>query len=472
MFVNCERTSSREAGSGKEDDRCPRFGCSAFGATLELERYSVLISHLAETFLVTHRLNRRELLRSAAVLSTPWILPQSLLAQSPNERLNHACIGVDGMGWGDLGSLASHPRIQIVAICDVDVARMEKAAARFPQARRYQDWRELLAMEEDRIDSVNVSVPDHMHADISRSAISRGKHVYCQKPLTHDVAEARGLRIAAERAGVTTQMGNQIQSADVYRTAVRMLQDGVIGKVKAIHAWTGATFPQRGRPAGADPVPASLDWDKWLGVAPDRPFKSGVYHPFNWRGWQDFGGGAIGDFGCHILDTPFKALGLTAPTSIRAEVPTEWAENEAWRLENWPDWEILTYEFPGTELTSASTLEVIWYDGGKQPPIELFGFQQADQRPPGSGALFLGDDGKLLLPHVGAPNCCPAASSWDRPYRKWKASTTTMRSSMRALVEEQPVPRFVMPGPLPKPRCWGRSRCDSPGRSWSGMRGT
>jgi predicted dehydrogenase len=134
-----------------------------------------------------------------------------------------------------------------------------------------------------------------------------------------------------------------------------------------------------------------------------RPFKRDIYHPFHWRGWQDFGGGAIGDFGCHILDTPFKALGLTAPHSLRAEVPSEWAENSSWNRENWPDWEVIYYQFPGTPLTANSSIDVTWYDGGKQPELSLFGFDSAERRPPASGALFIGEQGRLLLPHVGRP---------------------------------------------------------------------
>jgi predicted dehydrogenase len=359
--------------------------------------------------------DRRTFLKAAAAASAPLFVPGSVLANSPNGKLNHASIGTDGMGWSDLTSLATHDRLQVVAICDVDVSRMERAATRFPQARRYQDWRELLEAEADRIDSINVSVPDHMHAAISLSAIERGKHVYCQKPLTHDVAEARALRLAAERSGVVTQMGNQIQSHTDYRTAVEMVRQGMIGKVREIHAWAGARFPQRGRPAGEDPIPTLLDWDKWLGTAPVRPFKANVYHPFNWRGWQDFGGGAIADFGCHILDSPFKALGLTAPQSLRAEVPSEWAENEAWRCEHWPDWEIIHYQFPGTELTAGSTIDVIWYDGGKQPPRERFGIVASDREAPGSGALFIGEEGTLLLPHVGPPEILSRREAAERP---------------------------------------------------------
>ncbi|MCA9169505.1 MAG: Gfo/Idh/MocA family oxidoreductase [Planctomycetales bacterium] len=360
-------------------------------------------------------LHRRSFLRAASALSVPYFVPQSVFANAPSDRLTHACFGADGMGWSDLQSLASHPRIEIVAICDVDTDRMGKAGEKLPQARRYQDWRELLASEGDKIDSVNVSVPDHSHAPITLAALERKKHVYCQKPLTHNVAEARAVAQAAATQGVTTQMGNQIQSHGYYRTATEIVRSGLIGKVQAIHAWTGAKYTQQPRPAGADPVPMSLNWDLWLGVAPKRPFKTGLYHPFNWRCWQDFGGGALGDFGCHILDTPFKAVGLTTPLTIRAEVPETWHSDQSRREEVWPDWEIVHYEFPGTELTAGKTIPVTWYDSGKQPDRELFGFASADDKVPGSGALFIGEDGKLLLPHVGAPSLLPGSKNLATP---------------------------------------------------------
>ncbi|MGI9240895.1 MAG: Gfo/Idh/MocA family oxidoreductase [Verrucomicrobiales bacterium] len=360
-------------------------------------------------------LSRRHFLRSASAgIAAPLILPGlGRGADSPNGKLNHAAIGVDGQGWSDLVQIASHPQCEIVAICDVDTARMEKAAAKFPQARRYQDWRELLEKEGDKIDSVNVTVPDHMHAPISISAMNLGKHCYTEKPLTHEVYEARQMRLAADKSGVVTQMGNQIHSSIEYRSAAIMVQEGAIGKVKEVHAWSGAKFPQRGRPEGEDPVPATLDWDKWIGVAPMRPYKSGVYHPFNWRGWIDFGGGAIGDFGCHILDTPFKALELTAPTTIKATVPDDWADKAAWHTENWPDWEIFEYSFPGTKFTAADTLKVVWYDGGKQPPLELVPFEKEGRQLPSGGSLFVGETGTLLLPHVGGPQLVPYSKNRD-----------------------------------------------------------
>ncbi|MCH2061401.1 MAG: Gfo/Idh/MocA family oxidoreductase [Verrucomicrobiales bacterium] len=340
--------------------------------------------------------------------AAPMALPGLLSGQSPNGKLNHAVVGCDGQGWSDLSNIASHPNVHVAAICDVDTARMGKAAAKFPQARKYQDWREMLDKEGEKIDSVQVAIPDHMHAPVAIAAMEGGKHVYCEKPLAHAVAEARAMAIAAEKAGVVTQMGNQIQSSIEYRSAVILIQQGVIGKIKQVHAWSGASFPRQGRPAGADPVPATLDWDKWLGVAPQRPFKNGIYHPFNWRAWQDFGTGPIGDFMCHIMDTPFKALELTAPTTIRAaSVPEDWAAKPEWNSENWPAWATYEYLFPGNRWTAGKNLPVYWYDGGKKPARELAGFADKNRNLPGGGSLFIGEGGNLLLPHVGGPQLIP-----------------------------------------------------------------
>jgi predicted dehydrogenase len=197
---------------------------------------------------------------------------------------------------------------------------------------------------------------------------------------------------------------------------VILIQQGVIGKIKALHAWTGARFPGRGRPEGEDAVPGTLAWDQWLGVAPARPFKQGVYHPFNWRGWQAFGTGPLGDFGCHILDTPFKALELTAPTALQATVPPDWAQNEEWNTEHWPDWGIIEYTFPGTKWT-VGDIDVTWYDGGKQPARELVGFEDPSHNLPGGGSLFIGEGGTMVLPHIGPPQLYPDSKnkSVERP---------------------------------------------------------
>jgi len=353
--------------------------------------------------------SRRRFLKKSSILATgPVVIPNLLSAESPNSKLSHAVVGCDGQGWSDLGNISSHPNVNVTAICDVDTSRMSKAAAKFPNARKYQDWRELLANEGDKIDSLQVAIPDHMHASVSIAAMELGKHVYCEKPLAHEISEARAMGQAAKKAGVVTQMGNQIQSSIEYRSAVILIQSGVIGKIKEVHAWAGASFPRQGRPSGADPIPKSLDWDKWLGVAAERPYKNGIYHPFNWRGWQDFGTGPIGDFMCHIMDSPFKALELTAPDSVIATgVPDDWAQNEKWNTENWPAWATYEYDFPGTKWTTGERITVRWYDGGKKPPRKLAGFEKADRQLPGSGSLFIGETGNLLLPHVGGPQLVP-----------------------------------------------------------------
>ncbi|MDQ1255798.1 MAG: hypothetical protein QG656_392, partial [Candidatus Hydrogenedentes bacterium] len=333
--------------------------------------------------------------RAAAGVAGPLVLPRLSLGASADGRLRHAAIGVANMGKGDLFAIAGSGRVDIVALCDIDENHLNAAAQPLPNARLYRDWRELLDKEKDNIDSVNVSTPDHMHAPIALSAIELGKHVYCQKPLAHEVFEARRLTEAARNAGVVTQMGIQIHSYDVYRRAVMMLRSGVIGKVKEWHSWCSASYstPGMDRPAGEDPVPPTVNWDSWIGVAPMRPYKEGVYHPRSWRTWRDFGCGSMGDFGCHIFDPVFTALKLGAPRTVRAEAPEFTAEV-------WPQWSIVHYEFPGTHWTAGDTIQGTWYDGGKQPPHELAPPLAEGQKWPDMGSLILGEEGAMLLPHI------------------------------------------------------------------------
>jgi predicted dehydrogenase len=359
------------------------------------------------------KISRRSFIKQvvSGSVAFPLIMPRLNFAQSANGKLQHASIAVGGMGGADLNSLLATGKVDIVAICDVDENNLNQVAATLPNARKYKDWRELLAKEADKIDSVNVSTPDHMHAPIAMEAIKKGKHVYCQKPLAHEVYEARQLTLAAREAKVVTQMGTQIHSHIAYRMAVQMIKDGAIGKVKEWHSWSSAPIWPQGvalmRPEGADPVPAQLDWDLWIGVAPMRPYKTGHYAPFNWRGWQDFGGGAMGDFGCHIFDPVFTALNIGAPISVLAEIP-------AMNNETWPDWEIIHYEFPGTAMTAGKTIKATWYDGHKQPPREL-AQMPADMPIPGSGSLIIGEEGVLLLPHINGPQLFPVEKFKDYP---------------------------------------------------------
>ena len=249
------------------------------------------------------RVARRTLLKSVAAAggSWPFIGLGPSRAAAPNGKLRQACIGVGGMGAHDLGRISSSPNVQITALCDMDLSRLDGAARKFPGARRYQDWRELLNEEQDKIDSVNVSTPDHMHTAITITALRMGKHVYCQKPLTHDVYESRQIALATKLAGVVTQMGHQHTSTIADRMTISLICNGAIGKVKRVYMWSnkpkGNLRSEGGRPDRSDPVPNTLDWDKWIGTAPFRPYVKTIYHPSLWRGWQDFGTGWLGDMG-------------------------------------------------------------------------------------------------------------------------------------------------------------------------------
>lgn len=348
-------------------------------------------------------ITRRQFIRQAAVagIAVPMFMPRLSRSQSSNGKLQHAAIGVGGMmGGADLGSILNSGKVDVVAICDIDEKHLEQAAQKVPNARKYRDWRQLLDKEEKKIDSVNVTTPDHMHAPIAMSAIQKGKHVYCQKPLTHEVYESRQLQLAARQAGIVTQMCIQCHSDIAYRMAVQMIREGAIGKVRQWHSWQGAQgWPQSGRPEGSDPVPPHLEWDLWIGVAPLRPYKADVYHPVKWRGWQDFGSGVLGDFACHIFDPVFTALGLGAPISISAEAGED-------NHENWPKWQVVNYEFAGTEFTAEKTVKGTWYDGGRLPARELAPMPK-ERNLPGAGSLIIGEEGVMLLPHVGGPQLLP-----------------------------------------------------------------
>jgi predicted dehydrogenase len=324
-----------------------------------------------------------------------------------NENLRLASVGVSGKGWSDLNGVAASPKVAVVALCDIDETEqfLGRAAEKFPAAKRYTDWRRLLDKPKE-FDAVTVSTPDHTHTPVALAAMALGRHVFCQKPLTHTVFEARQMRLAAKKFGVVTQMGNQIQSHEAYRTAVKLIRDGTIGKVKEVHSWQSGrmrwlTFDDR--PKGEDPVPEKVHWDVWLGTAPARPFKEKAYHSWNWRAWQDFSNGQLGDFGCHILDPVFLALGLTAPITIRAE-------SSPLNREVWYKWSVVDYEFPGTEYTAGKTLKLTWYDGeGKLPPREKLGLA-ADVKLPGAASLLVGEKGSLLVPHIAAPRLLPEAT--------------------------------------------------------------
>lgn len=345
-------------------------------------------------------LSRRQMLAQSTLLAAGVHLGLATSAQSAaNEKLNIACVGVGGKGWSDMHETSVGQNI--VAICDIDEGRLAKAGEAFPQARKYTDWRKLL--EQNDIDAVTVSTPDHMHAPVAMSAIDLGRHVYCQKPLCHSIHEVRQMTLGAARKNVVTQMGIQHHSAARFKTAVKLLRQGTIGKVREAHSWTDrpGTFWSQAteRPTGSDPVPKGIHWDRWLGVAPERPYKAETYHPFRWRGFWDFGTGALGDMGCHGMDPVVNAMKLGAPTTVRAE-SSQLFDDTA------PAWSVIHYDFPGTEFTTTK-FRMSWYDGGQRPDASLFA---GDADAPGwaNGILFLGEKGQLVVDYEKMPRLLPA----------------------------------------------------------------
>ena len=358
--------------------------------------------------------SRRHFLATAATvaLATPVILKASAKAAAPEKKLKHACIGVGGMGLNDLEQFKKHPLVEIVALCDVDENNLKKAAALIPGVRTYTDWREMYKKEGKQIDSVNVSVPDHNHYAISIEAIRRGMHVYCQKPMCHDVAEVRALTRAAVKKGVVTQLGTQVASSIGDRTAVQLIKEGAVGKIK--HAYLCSNRPGAiaryrllgPRPSESQEPPAHLDWDKWIGTAPMRPYVPGIYHPAIWRTWQDFGTGWSGDIGCHIFDAVWKGLGLQAPDTVIAEVQQSWKDSPARRGDTWPQGDHITWTFPGNTMTASDRLTVEWFDGEFYPPREIRALYSLEKYPAES-AMLIGTEGALLIPHQGLPVLLP-----------------------------------------------------------------
>jgi predicted dehydrogenase len=362
----------------------------------------------------TSSVSRRKFLSAVAtaVITPPLILRSAASVASPNAKLNHACIGVGGMGWHDLQNFKQHPEVQIVAICDVDANNLKRAAEALPDARTYTDWRELLKKERKRIDSVNVTVPDHNHFAISYQAIQKGKHVYCQKPMCHDVAEVRTLTEASVKAGVITQLGTQVASSIGDRIAVQWIKDGAIGKVK--HAYLCSNRPAAietyrlmgPRPPQGQEAPSHLNWDLWIGTAPMRPYEPEIYHPVKWRAWQDFGTGWSGDIGCHIFDAVWKGLGLKPPRSVVAEVQESWQNSPERRADTWPQGDHITWMFPGNDLTDSDVLPLEWFDGAFYPPQEVQDLYSGKPYPAES-AMLIGTEGALLIPHGGMPVLLP-----------------------------------------------------------------
>jgi predicted dehydrogenase len=352
----------------------------------------------------TSKLTRRAALKRMAAtgLAVPFVY--RAYAETPSETLNHASFGANGQALSDIHALTASKHLKLVAVADVDLSRTAEVKKQFPDVKIYQDWRELLDKEKS-LNSVNVSTPDHMHASITMRAMQRGLHVYTQKPLTQTIYEARQLARVAREKKLVSQMGTQIHSHEVHRTVVATIQAGAIGKVKEVHSWSGKHWGDRNpKPDRKDAVPADFNWDSWLGVAADRPFLKGYYHPSEWRKRLDFGTGTFGDMGCHILDPVFASLALTAPKSVRSDGGEPNADS--WGLDSQ-----VRYVFPETKFTT-ETLTLNWYDGDKRPPAEtqaLIGKRALNDQ----GSIYIGADGVLYSPYIAMPVLLPADKFMD-----------------------------------------------------------
>lgn len=344
---------------------------------------------------------RRSFLRGAAssLIAAPFVT-SGLRAASPNGKLRHAAFGASGMSWADMTAMSNHDMWELVAVCDVDTRNFARVKEKWPNVKCYQNWHDLLDKEAGNIDSVNVSVPDHMHGTFGLKALELGKHVYGQKPLAQNLYECRQLMMKAREKGVMTQMGIQISSAFTERHAVAIIQQGTIGKIKEVHTFSNKKWgDMEPVPQKTDPVPAELDWNLWLGTAEDRPYISGYYHPGNWRKRRDFGTGTLGDMGCHMFSGWFRALDLAAPIAVKSRGPAPL------NLTNWATDGIVEYTFKGTKYTEADTVKVTWYDGDARPPKEIMA--QGGDKFPGQGSIYIGTDGVLLASHGDTPMLYP-----------------------------------------------------------------
>jgi hypothetical protein len=358
--------------------------------------------------------------------------PAVLRGQSNGQKLNIAFIGCGGHGAENITALASE---NVVALCDVNANNLNAAAQQFPSAKTYRDFRKML--EQKDIEAVVISTPDHTHAVAALAAIRSGRHVYCETPLTHTVSEARLIAQAAREHKVATQMGNLVHSADGTRVAVEWIQAGIIGPVGEVFCWTDRpTWPQGlSRPADTPPVPPHLDWDLWLGPAPERPYHPN-YQPVNWRAWWDFGTGALGDMGCSVMDAPFWALNLGSPSLIEAE-------SAGMTPESAPKASIVRYQFPVRGTLPAVRLH--WYDGGKPMPSETADLATGVK----NGALFAGSKGHIILPLGGMPRLIPQPSDFKSPQPTLPRSVNHHQEWLQACKGGKPAEaNFDYAGPL------------------------
>jgi len=361
--------------------------------------------------------SRREFLKKGSIAAAGiMIVPRFVLGGkgyvAPSDRLIIASVGVGGKGQSDIANFSKTGKAEIAYLCDVDDVRASTTVKNFPKAKYYRDWRELFDKESKNFDAVSVSTPDHTHGIVAYHAMQLGKHVYVQKPLTHDIAEARLLTQAAKQYKVVTQMGNQGASNDGTRQLAEWYDAGLIGHVHTVYCWTNRPVWPQGIawPTTKAEIPSTFDWDLWLGTAPYKDFVNNLV-PFNWRGWWDYGTGALGDMGCHLVEAPFRVLGLQYAKDVQASVGSVYVGEfkQGHFPDSCPPSSHITLTFPKTHK-SKNDITLHWMDGGIQPerpdelgPDELFGDD-------GNGTLFIGTKGKMMASTYGAdPRLLPTS---------------------------------------------------------------
>ena len=339
-------------------------------------------------------LGRRQFIGQAAVVGAGVLgFPAILRSASPNSLLHVAAVGAGGMAGGTLRSVASHPKVKVVAMCDVDDARLQQMGKNFPDATTHRDWREMFSSQPGRFDAVTIGTPDHMHAAPALLAIRAKKHVYLQKPMATTLQECRVITQEAAKAGVVTQLGNQGRSSTESRMTVELIRRGAIGRIKEVILWENKEltwWPKRTDVSGpADRIPDGFDWDLWLGCREARPFHAGAYHPKTWRAWFDFGVGELGDMAVHHLDITFDALRLTAPLRVRQTTPGSTGPL-------WGKQRVVEMEFAGNDLTVDRTVRVTWLDGGIEPDLGKITLPAGVKQFPKSANCWIGEKGSIF----------------------------------------------------------------------------
>ncbi|MEZ0390201.1 MAG: Gfo/Idh/MocA family protein [Verrucomicrobium sp.] len=355
---------------------------------------------------------RRDLLaKTAALVSSPLAFPAVVRCANPNSFLQVACIGVARMGGNTMRSVSQHPKVRIVALCDLDARHMREGAREFRQASQHTCWRQMLADHADEFDAVTIGTPDHMHAPMAVTALRQKKHVYLQKPMAPTIHECRVIAQESAKAGVVTQLGNQGRSSIDGRMMVELLRTKAVGPIKEVILWENKPlnwWPEntrlRKRP---DPVPEGLDWNGWVGVREERPYHAKTYHPQTWRAWRDFGVGQLGDMGCHHFDSTMDGLGLAVPNRV-CQTHTQEAGESLWATHRRVEFEFTGHE--GNDRVQGNTLKLTWYDGDLLPDKSQIPLPKGMKEIPQSGGLWVGTKGSIFKPYAVQPFVMPESS--------------------------------------------------------------